>query len=293
MTIQQEAEELAQACDALTNCLMLVPGLDTVNCARVLRSMATEIASLRDDMNWIERCANHHGQKADVTAAKALSFIQHYPPIRAITKSYADGVVPDTRNPYAEIEDMRARKDAAYLERNQVVAALAKCFPSGIARTAIDGWSEDWHGCVYIDLPTGQASWHFHDSQAYLFSGLPAYTKPWDGHDMDEKYRRVAALESQAAVVHDAAIVAAISESMAGIQKELADAREEIAVSDKLLKARNALLEAIPECPDHGAQCIPHAIDLVKSAVATLQFLRYEWKGGEQWKPLPAAPEAP
>lgn len=91
---------------------------------------------------------------------------------------------------------MKARKDAAYEERNKVVAALAKLFPSGIAKTAIEGWSEDWHGCVYIDLPTGQVSWHFHDSQAYLFAGLPAYAGQWDGHDTPEKYRRLAALQS-------------------------------------------------------------------------------------------------
>lgn len=94
----------------------------------------------------------------------------------------------------AEIEAMRDRKDAAYYERNQVVAALAKCFPSGTARTAIEGWSDDWHGCVYIDLPTGQVSWHFHDSQAHLFADLPPYAGAWDGHDTPEKYRRLAAL---------------------------------------------------------------------------------------------------
>ena len=91
---------------------------------------------------------------------------------------------------------MKARKDAAYEERNKVVAALAKLFPSGVAKTAIEGWSEDWHGCVYIDLPTGQVSWHFHDSQAYLFDGLPSYPGTWDGHDTPEKYRRLAALQS-------------------------------------------------------------------------------------------------
>lgn len=96
--------------------------------------------------------------------------------------------------PQAALAEMEARKDAAYLERNQVVAALAKRFPSGTAKTAIEGWSEDWHGCVYIDLPTGQVSWHFHDSQAYLFDGLPQYVGKWDGHDTTEKYRRVAAL---------------------------------------------------------------------------------------------------
>lgn len=90
--------------------------------------------------------------------------------------------------------DMETRKDSAYFERNQVVAGLAKCFPSGVARTAIEGWSEDWHGCVYINLPTGQVSWHFHDSQAHLFDGLPQYDGKWDGHDTPEKYRRVAAL---------------------------------------------------------------------------------------------------
>jgi hypothetical protein len=92
------------------------------------------------------------------------------------------------------LREMIERKDGAYEERNKVVAALAKVFPSGIARTAIEGWSEDWHGCVYIDLPTGQVSWHFHDSQEHLFAGLPPYTKEWDGHDTPEKYRRLSAL---------------------------------------------------------------------------------------------------
>lgn len=92
--------------------------------------------------------------------------------------------------------ELEAEKDGAYLERNQVVAALSKCFPSGTARTAIEGWSEDWHGCVYILLPTGQASWHYHDSQAYLFAHLPPYRGSWDGHDTPEKYRRLAALAS-------------------------------------------------------------------------------------------------
>lgn len=100
-----------------------------------------------------------------------------------------------------ELKEMRGRKDDAYFERNQVVAALAKCFPSGIAKTAIEGWSEDWHGCVYIDLPTGQASWHYHDSQAHLFAGLPPYTGHWDGHDTPEKYQRLAALPNGVSAV--------------------------------------------------------------------------------------------
>lgn len=98
------------------------------------------------------------------------------------------------RSVEAEFKRLGAEKDAAYLERNRVVAALAKCFPSGVARTEIEGWEPEWHGCVFIDLPTGQASWHFHDSQAFLFADLPPYTKPWDGHSTEEKYRRLADL---------------------------------------------------------------------------------------------------
>lgn len=92
------------------------------------------------------------------------------------------------------VADAEKRRDAAYEERNKVVAALAKCFPSGTAKTAIEGWDPEWHGCVYIDLPTGQVSWHYHDSQAWLFDDLPPYQGEWDGHDTPEKYKRLAAL---------------------------------------------------------------------------------------------------
>lgn len=94
----------------------------------------------------------------------------------------------------------RAAKDAAYEERNRVVAALARLFPAGLKRTNIPGWDEEWHGCVYIDTPAGQLSWHFHDSQAHLFSGLPSYGGEWDGHDTSEKYRRLAATEARGQV---------------------------------------------------------------------------------------------
>ena len=92
----------------------------------------------------------------------------------------------------AALKEMRKRKDAAYLERNEVVALLATVYPSGIARTAIDGWNSEWHNCVYIDLPfSGQVSWHYHDDHRHLFAGVPPYRLQWDGHDTPTKYRRV------------------------------------------------------------------------------------------------------
>ena len=66
--------------------------------------------------------------------------------------------------------------------------------PAGQKKTAIEGWDEAWHNCIYIDLPTGQVSWHIHDREMVQFSHLPSYEGEWDGHDTPEKYRRLAAL---------------------------------------------------------------------------------------------------
>jgi hypothetical protein len=93
----------------------------------------------------------------------------------------------------AERDAQQSSKDAAYLERNKLVALLAAIFSSGIKRTAIEGWSDNWHGCVYIDFPWGQASWHYHDSQADLFAHLPPYVGDWDGHTTEAKYEAIVA----------------------------------------------------------------------------------------------------
>lgn len=76
-----------------------------------------------------------------------------------------------------------------YKERNILVALLAQLFPSGIKKTEIEGWSPEWHNCVYIELPDGsQCSWHYHDEDSYLFENLPIYSSEWDGHTTENKY---------------------------------------------------------------------------------------------------------
>jgi hypothetical protein len=97
-----------------------------------------------------------------------------------------------------ELEAQHNAKDGAYWERNNLVALLSKVFPAGKKKTAIEGWPDDWRGCVYIDLPTGQASWHYHDSQAHLFDHLPEYQGEWDGHTTGEKYERIAGYQATA-----------------------------------------------------------------------------------------------
>lgn len=115
------------------------------------------------------------------------------------------GLVPTKAERLAEQAELRtlqrihkleAAKDGAYEERNQCVALIARMaiaagWRAGVAKTAIEGWSADWHSCCYVDLPTGQVSWHYHDSHAWMFADLPAYDGVWDGHTTPEKYTRV------------------------------------------------------------------------------------------------------
>lgn len=102
----------------------------------------------------------------------------------------------------AEAENVRLReqKDGAYSERNQTVIALAHMARMGGCRVGVrehegEDWDDDWRAILFIDLPTGQASWHFHDSERPLLAAFPAYPDEWDGHTTNEKYDRLRALK--------------------------------------------------------------------------------------------------
>lgn len=103
------------------------------------------------------------------------------------------------RHVASKVAAQKGYTDGAYAERNQLVAGLSKLYPAGQKKTAIEGWDETWHNCIYIDLPTGQVSWHIHDNEMAQFVHLPPYAGEWDGHDTPEKYRRLAALTAQPA----------------------------------------------------------------------------------------------
>lgn len=72
------------------------------------RKQADRMAELEKVLVFVERWAVHHAAKPHMTAENALSFIQHHPSIRAITDGYADGVVPDTFDPFARIAELEA-----------------------------------------------------------------------------------------------------------------------------------------------------------------------------------------
>ena len=89
--------------------------------------------------------------------------------------------------------------DAVYGERDRLVSALSKVFPSWLERHPDTDltWEDDWRWIVFVTLPTGQASWHIHDSELPWFAHcLRLYGRnSWDGHTTEEKYERLADLE--------------------------------------------------------------------------------------------------
>ena len=97
---------------------------------------------------------------------------------------------------YRERDALRTAKDAAYQERDRLVAALSKLFPSHLARhpDSDPSWDDEWRWIVCVHLPTGQATWHIHESEFAWFTHLVVGTNHWDGHDTDTEYDRLAAL---------------------------------------------------------------------------------------------------
>jgi len=78
--------------------------------------------------------------------------------------------------------------EEAYLDRNlavQVVAELALRlgFNAGIKERET-AWP-----ILYVDLPTGQVSWHI--PSAELNGYFPDYAGEWDGHGVEEKRVRL------------------------------------------------------------------------------------------------------
>lgn len=85
----------------------------------------------------------------------------------------------------------QAREDLkkVYRERAHLVAALTAHYPA----VWTDDLEDQWR-IVYVTFPSGQASWHIAQADWDLFLHLPLVVdNPWDGHDTDEKYRRVRA----------------------------------------------------------------------------------------------------
>lgn len=77
-----------------------------------------------------------------------------------------------------------------YTERAELVALLTRIFPSWVLTDP----AEPDRPVVYVQLPTGQCSWHISPgnwAEIFAHLGLPCEGPPWDGHTMEQKYERV------------------------------------------------------------------------------------------------------
>jgi len=119
------------------------------------------------------------------------------------------------------VEREREAKDAAYTERDKLVCALSKLFPSALERhpESDTTWENDWRWIVFIDIPVReyltygdqrngpgphfkdeikQVTWHIHDSELSMFDHLPRFTgRAWDGHTTPQKYLRLTSIRAR------------------------------------------------------------------------------------------------
>jgi len=96
---------------------------------------------------------------------------------------------------------------ATYRERAHLTAHLAAGYPSVLVDGA-DADAPDWP-VLFVDLPTGQATWHISPDDRDLFEHVPRTiagmpdAPAWDGHDTAEKYARVDAHARQLATAKE------------------------------------------------------------------------------------------
>jgi hypothetical protein len=110
-------------------------------------------------------------------------------------QNFTPGLVNTTVD---QIAELLGQKDKAYAERNLCVALVACIarwhgYTVGIKTHPQDDpeWDPEWMHILFIDLPTGQVSWHLHISEVENFPDIPVYQGTWDGHTTEEKYDRV------------------------------------------------------------------------------------------------------
>lgn len=84
--------------------------------------------------------------------------------------------------------EYESRPEEAYLDRNLAVQVIAKMALQLGFKAGIRNRDGKWP-LLYIELPTGQISWHL-DSKD-LFGEFPDYDGVWDAHTVDEKRDRI------------------------------------------------------------------------------------------------------
>jgi hypothetical protein len=92
-----------------------------------------------------------------------------------------------------EIQNLIDSRSDVYFERAMLLSALSKVFSSHLDHHKGKGWEDDYRTIVCIHFPTGQGTWHIHDTQVPFFNHLKYQVGEthWDGHTTQEKYERL------------------------------------------------------------------------------------------------------
>jgi len=99
-------------------------------------------------------------------------------------------------NPTELEEALRTKMNNLELENMILVSMLTVIFPSVMAHqeASEDGSDNYWGWVTYLDIPTGQISFQIgEDSHCTWFEHLKKVASPWDKHDPEEKWKRIAA----------------------------------------------------------------------------------------------------
>lgn len=95
--------------------------------------------------------------------------------------------------------------NAAYTERAHLLSFLSTWAESVLSYN--DPKEPTW-AVLYVNVPTGQMTWHIAPSDMHLFNHVPVVPgddlrAQWDGHDTEEKYKRFRVMTEFAREVRD------------------------------------------------------------------------------------------
>lgn len=143
-----------------------------------------------------------NGNKTHYRAEDANEFFEALEAKISQLEQQAEEARVNYANNYAASENRAHKaeegKNTAYSERDRLVCAISKIFPSWLERHPLSDttWEDDWRWIVFVQFPTGQASWHIHDSEEIWFDHLERRDgNSWDGHSTAEKYARIERFE--------------------------------------------------------------------------------------------------
>lgn len=102
--------------------------------------------------------------------------------------------MPSKGDLYNTIDELRTQLDMVYYQRNLALAVIAQCKEPdrvGMAEDADPDCPKGWRTVLYLEYGNDQISFHIPDHDVWMFRRIPAYEGKWDGHDVQEKNRRM------------------------------------------------------------------------------------------------------